>query len=122
MRQADRSLADACRLCCRRPATGSGRETTDSIARQLVKLNLLIYFGYQAQFGLRSSATRSRAEVEVQVIEADEGRVCASGLLTWDVGGSRRGLHEHFQLQCPVPSLRKTPRQVRPLVVTQPLG
>jgi len=63
----------------------------------------------------------SVGDVTVDTVEEKAGRVMVAGSVQWSRRhrGEESEVEERFRVDCPVPSLLKTPKSVRPTIIVQ---
>ena len=121
LRSAERLFAEACRLYKTRPRVESVDAKIRELADSLLSLNLMITFHEWSRHGPSRLRQMSVLDVRVDTVEDHEGRVVLGGSVRWSRrhAGKKTELTERFRIECAVPSLRKTPKSVRPTVVLQ---
>jgi hypothetical protein len=121
LRDAERSVADACRLYVTRPRGGTDADQWEDIGRRMLSVGLALTFDQWAQHG--PSRLRQAAVLDVTVEALDElpGALHLTGTVLWSRrhAGKETEFRERFRVDCPVPSLRKTPKSTRPVIVLE---
>jgi hypothetical protein len=85
----------------------------------MVELNLTLVLSQWARVGPGRLRSFWLKELAIRSVREEPNAVRISGTVTWQ-RGSRQGdktVTEPFGLLCPVPSLIKTPKRVRPVLL-----
>jgi len=119
LRAAERLLADACRLYAIRPRDDVRHAQFEELARGLLSLNLVLTLDQWAQHGPSRLRQMSVVDVNVETVEEGGARLVLAGSIWWSRrhAGKETEITEPFRVDCPIPSLRKTPKSVRPAIV-----
>ena len=121
LRSAERLFADACRLYTTRPRGDWVDAKIQEIADSLLSLNLMFTFNEWSRVGPARLRQMAVLDVKVDMVEDLDRRIVLAGSVRWSRrhAGQETELTERFRIECPVPSLRKTPKWVRPTIVLQ---
>jgi len=121
LRSAERLFAEACRLYKTRPRGDLVDARIQELADSLLSLNLMFTFHEWSRHGPSRLRQMSVLDVKVETVEEHEGHVALGGSVRWSRrhAGKETELTERFRIECAIPSLRKTPKWVRPTVVLQ---
>lgn len=121
LRSAERLFANACRLYKTRPRGQDVDVKIQEIADGLLSLNLMFTFNEWSRVGPSRLRQMAVMDVKVDTVEDLEGKVVLAGSVRWSRrhAGKETELTERFRIECPVPSLRKIPKWVRPTIVLQ---
>jgi hypothetical protein len=121
LRSAERLFADACRLYATRPRGDEVDTKIEELSNSLLSLNLMLTFHQWSRHGPSRLRQMSVLDVKVEHIDHTADGIVLSGAVRWSRrhAGQETELTERFRIDCPVPSLRKTPRSVRPTIVLQ---
>jgi hypothetical protein len=119
LREAERLVADACRIYATRPRGDDGEAWIEKISRSLLSLSLVLTFDQWAQHGASRLRQMSVVDVSIESVDEPPARVVIAGSIVWSRrhAGQETEVTERFRIDCPVPSLRKTPKSVRPTIV-----
>jgi len=118
LRSAERLFADACRLYATRPRGHEGDAKIEDLSTSLLSAYLMLTFHQWSQHGPSRLRQMSVLDVKVEHIDHTADGIVLSGAVRWSrrQAGQATDLTERFWIDCPVPSLRKTPRSVRPTI------
>lgn len=116
----ERLVADACRLYVTRPGAGNGNDPYRELAESFISLNLSLLFYERARLAGDGWSTGPDA-IQLESVTVGPGSTVACKGTVQLARSGRSGSvtrTQRFELQCPVPSLAKTPRGVLPLLRT----
>ncbi len=119
LREAERLVADACRIYATRPRDDARAAQIEELSRSLLSLSLVFTFDQWAQHGPSRLRQMSVSDVRVESVEEAPARIRVAGSIRWSRrhAGEETQVAERFMIDCPLPSLRKTPKSVRPTIV-----
>jgi hypothetical protein len=121
LRDAERSVADACRLYVTRPRGGADAAKWDDLGRGLLSIGLALTLDQWAQHGPSRLRQTAVLEVSIESIQELPQRLQLTGTVLWSRrhAGKDTEFKERLRLDCPVPSLRKTPKATRPTILLE---
>ncbi len=119
LRAVEREVANACRLYCGRPRADPKAAEWEALSRGLLQISLALVLDQWAQHGpsrLRQNAVR---DVQIDIVEESPGSVRIRGAVVWSRRhkGIDTEIVERLLVDCPVPSLLKTRKSVRPSII-----
>ena len=119
LRATERLVANACRLYASRPRGGRTDTQFEELARGLLSMSLVLTLDQWTQQGPSRLREMAVLDVDVEQVEESAARLVLAGSITWTPRreGREGDFRERFRVDCPVPSLRKTPKSVKPTIV-----
>ena len=99
-------------------AAREGDAKIEDLSTSLLSAYLMLTFHQWSQHGPSRLRQMSVLDVKVEHIDHTADGIVLSGAVRWSrrQAGQATDLTERFWIDCPVPSLRKTPRSVRPTI------